>query len=71
MDLVGWEQITVPAGTFRALHLKSAQEQTEAWVLPDLYFGMLKATMKDGSAMVLTDRGSDAKSSITETPRRM
>lgn len=71
MDLVGWEQVTVPAGTFRALHIKAAAEQTDAWVLPDLYFGLLKATMKDGSAMVLTGRGADAKSSITETPQMM
>lgn len=71
MDVVGWEQVTVPAGTFRALHIKHAAEQTEAWILPDLYFGMLKVTMKDGSALVLTGRGTDAKSSITETPRRM
>jgi hypothetical protein len=71
MELVGWEQVTVPAGTFRALHIKSPAEQTEAWVLPDFYFGLLKATMKDGSSMVLTGRGTDAKSSITETPRVM
>ena len=71
MEFVGWEQITVPAGAFRALHIKSAPEQTEAWVLPDLYFGLLKATMKDGSSMVLTGRGMDAKSSIAETPQTM
>lgn len=71
MDLVGWEQTTVPAGTFRALHIRSTAEQTEAWVLPDLYFALLKATMKDGSSMVLTGRGMDAKSSITETPQTM
>jgi hypothetical protein len=39
--------------------------------VPDLYFGLLRATMKDGSTMVLTGRGADAKSSITETPRSM
>ena len=71
MELVGWEQITVPAGTFRAMHVKSAKDQTDAWFLPDLYFGLVRANMKDGSSMVLTGRGTDAKSSITETPRRM
>ena len=71
MELIGWEQVTVPAGTFRALHIKSAAEQTEAWMLPDFYFGLIKATMKDGAAMVLTGRGMDAQSSITETPRTM
>jgi len=68
MELVGWEQVTVPAGTFRALHVKNAREQVEAWILPDLYFGLLRATMKDGSAMALTGRGSDAKSSIPNRP---
>ncbi len=71
MELVGWEQVTVPAGSFRALHIRSAADQTDAWLLPDSYFGLIKATMKDGSAMVLTGRGTDAKSSITETPRSM
>lgn len=71
MELVGWEQVTVPAGSFRALHIKSGEEQTDAWVLPELYFGMLKVKMKDGSTLELTGRGTDAKSSITETPRSM
>lgn len=69
--VVGWEQVTVPAGTFRALHVRHAAEQTDAWVLGDLYFGLLKATMKDGAVMELTGRGTDAKSSITETPQVM
>lgn len=69
MALVGWEQVTVPAGTFRALHVRDAEDQTDAWVVPDLYFGLVRAKMKDGSTMELTGRGGDAKSSITETPR--
>jgi hypothetical protein len=71
MDVVGWEQTTVPAGSFRALHLKHVADQTDAWVVPDLYFGLLRATLKDGSTMELTGRGADAKSSITETPQTM
>jgi hypothetical protein len=71
MTVVGWEQITVPAGAFRALHVRHAGEQTDAWIVPDLYFGLLRATLKDGSTMELTGRGGDAKSSITETPRSM
>lgn len=71
MELIGWEQVTVPAGTFRALHLRSAVEQTEAWVMPDMFVGLVRAKLKDGSTMELTGGGSDAKSSITETPRAM
>jgi hypothetical protein len=68
MEVVGWEQVTVPAGTFRALHVRHARERTEAWIRPELYFGMVKVTTKDGT-MELTGQGNDARSSITETPR--
>jgi hypothetical protein len=65
MDVVGWEQVTVPAGTFRALHFRHPREGTEAWVRPELYFAMVKVVMKDGSVMVLTGHGTGARSSIT------
>ena len=68
---VGWEQVTVPAGAFRALHIKDTGEQTDAWIVPDLYFGLVRAQMKDGSSMELTGKGTGAKSSITETPQMM
>ena len=71
MEFVGWEQVTVPAGSFRAMHIRSPEEQTEAWVLPDMFIGLVRAKLKDGSTMELTGRGGDAKSSITETPRSM
>lgn len=71
MTVVGWEQLTVPAGTFRALHVKDTAEQTEAWLVPDVYFALARAQLKDGSSMELTGKGADAKSSITETPQMM
>jgi hypothetical protein len=71
MEMVGWEQVTVPAGSFRALHVKSAKDQTDAWVVPALYFGLLRVTMKDSSSLELTGQGTGAKSSITETPQAM
>jgi hypothetical protein len=70
MEVVGWEDVAVPAGTFRALHVRNAHDQTEAWVRPELYFGMVKVVTKDG-VMVLTGHGGGAKSSITEQPRPM
>ena len=70
MEIVGWEEVTVPAGSFRALHLRHPKDQTEAWVRPELYFGMVKVVTKDGT-MVLTGHGRGARSSITETPRPM
>lgn len=71
MDVVGWEQLTVPAGTFRALHIKDAAEQADAWLVPDFYFGLARAQLKDGSSMELTGKGTGAKSAITETPQMM
>jgi hypothetical protein len=71
MEVVGWEDVTVPAGTFHALHVRHPRDQTEAWVRPELYFGMVKVVMKDGGTMALAGHGAGAKSSITETPRDM
>ena len=71
MELVGWEDVTVPAGTFHALHVRHPHGQTEAWVRPELYFGIVKVITKDGAVMALVAYGAGAKSSITETPREM
>lgn len=73
MEVVGWEKVTVPGGEFRALHLRHPQAgmMSEVWVQPDLQFGIIKATLKDGGVMELTGQGTDAKSSITETPQEM
>jgi hypothetical protein len=71
MEVVGWEDVTVPGGTFHALHVRNPRDQTEAWVRPELYFGMVKVVTKDGGVMALAGHGGGAKSSITETPRDM
>lgn len=75
MEVVGWEQVTVPGGAFRALHMRSAASGggmvSEVWVQPDLQFAMVKSVLKDGGAMELGAQGTDAKSSITEKPVEM
>ena len=68
--VVGWESVTVPAGTFRALHVRSA-EGGDAWVSRDVPFGMVRVRDKRGTVMVLTGRGHDAKSAIREQPQEM
>ena len=68
--VVGWESVTVPAGTFRALHVRSA-EGGDAWVSRDVPFGMVRVRDKRGTTMVLTGRGNDARSAIRETPQEM
>lgn len=75
-EVLGWEEVTVPAGTFRALHVRPAAEggtQTDVWVSPDVPFGMVKVVMTgtEGSEIVLAGHGTDATSSITETPQEM
>ena len=69
-QVVGWESVSVPAGSVRALHLKNV-DGGEAWVARDVPFGIVKARPKDGGEMVLTGHGMDAKSSITEKPQEM
>jgi hypothetical protein len=62
--------VTVPAGSIKALHMKDS-EGGEAWMSRDVPFGVVKAHLKEGEDLVLTGRGMDAKSSITEKPVEM
>lgn len=64
--VVGWESVTVPAGTFRALHVTTT-DGGEVWASRDVPFGFVKMHGKQGD-LALTGRGADAKSSITEKP---
>ena len=67
--VVGWESVTVPAGTFRALHM-TTDDGGEVWASRDVPFGLVKTHGKQGD-LALTGRGADAKSSITEKPLEM
>jgi hypothetical protein len=67
--VVGWESVVVPAGTFRALHV-TTDDGGEVWASRDVPFGLVKVHGKQGD-LVLSGRGADAKSSITEKPMDM
>lgn len=70
--VVGWESVTVPAGTFRAIHILNANGQGDSWVAPNLPFALVKEAGTDGGQsrqMVLTGHGTGARSLITEKPR--
>jgi hypothetical protein len=67
--VIGWESVTVPAGTFRALHVATA-DGGEVWASRDVPFGLVKTHGKQGD-LALSGRGADAKSSITEKPMQM
>ena len=68
MQLVTWEDATVPAGEFRAMHLRDPRTAAEFWITSGAQSGIVKLTWKDGSTAVLTAQGNDAKSSITGMP---
>ena len=67
--VVGRESVTVPGGTFQALHA-NLDDGTDVWASSDVPFGLVKLRGKDG-VLALTARGSDAKSSLTEKPLDM
>jgi hypothetical protein len=68
--VIGWERVTVPAGTFRALHVQDARGNGDTWVDPDLPLAVVKGTSHGGqSSMELTAHGSGARTRITGKPR--
>jgi hypothetical protein len=70
--IVSWEGVTVPAGTFRALHMVGIKAPSDTWIVPDLPFGVVKVVTggaaADSGRMVLVAHGTGATSQITETP---
>ncbi len=76
-EVVGSEGIDVPAGSFQTVHIRppsgNAQADsldTRVWLSTDATFGLVKTESTLGS-ITLTDMGSGATSSITETPTEM
>lgn len=71
-ELVGEEDVTTPAGSMKAWHLKVA-DGNDAWVSGEVPFGIVKGTSGEsgGDTMVLTGFGNDARSSISEEPQDM
>ena len=69
--VVGWESVTVPGGTFRALHVVGASGHSDSWVVPDLPFALVKENANDEehTQTVLVGHGTGARSQITERPR--
>jgi hypothetical protein len=72
-ETVGWETVTVPAGTFHALRVKvilAGGGERDIWLSKDVPFGIIRNTEPEGKGLVLLDHGTDATSSITETPQK-
>ena len=70
-EAVGTESIEVPAGTFDAIRIRSDDDGSEAWISPDVPFGIVKAVVQEGGTLELIGYGTDATSSITEDPQPM
>lgn len=64
--IVGWETITVPAGSLRVLHTKSS-DGGDVWLSGDVPFGLVRLQEKGQGGLALTGYGTDATSSITDT----
>ena len=71
MTRVGEESVTVPAGTFPAVHYHDPESKNDVWVSESVPFGLIKVHPAGGADIVLTGKGTDAKSRITETPMEM
>lgn len=69
VQVLGWETVQVPGGSFRALHFKDGED--EAWLSKELGFNLVRYVSPRSGTMELTGHGSDAKSSISETPQSM
>lgn len=76
-EVVGTESVDVPAGSFQAVRIhpptanaEADRLETQVWLSTDATFGLVKTESTLGS-MTLTGMGSDASSSITETPTEM
>lgn len=72
-EVVGWETVEVPAGSFDAMHLKSTEggEEADVWISMDIPFGMVRVLTAKGEEMLLVNHGEGAESSINEVPREM
>jgi hypothetical protein len=68
MDAIAWEDVSVPAGKFHALHLRNPRTSLELWITAGRQSGIVKLKSNDGSVGALTAQGDDAKSSMSGTP---
>jgi len=66
---VSVESVTVPAGTYQCEHWRAKDGSGDAWLSSDIVpYSVVKASDKDGDAMLLTKTVNSAKSQITAKP---
>ena len=69
-ERVGKESVTVPPGTFQAVHFRmtTGSNTGDAWIVEGMPFGMIKWTGSQGESAVMMGKGDGAESEITEEP---
>lgn len=70
VSLVGEESVTVPAGTFKAARFHNDKHDSDAWMVKDQPFYLVKSVGKNHE-IALVKSGDGASSSITEEPQDM
>jgi hypothetical protein len=70
VSLVGEESVTVPAGTFKAARFHNEKHESDAWMVRDHPFYLVKSVGKNHD-IALVKSGEGATSSITEEPQDM
>ena len=66
----GEESVTVPAGTFKATRFHNAKHDSDAWMVRDQPFYLVKSVGKNHE-IALAKSGDGATSSITEEPQEI
>lgn len=72
-EVLGWERVETPAGTFSALHVRPQGEAVarplDLWVSADIPFGIVKLELsgRESGAITLVGYGTDATPSIPTT----
>ena len=67
-QVVGMEEITVPAGTFATTHLRFPASGGDVWVSAAVPFGIVRGQLPNQANLQLRAHGTDATASISETP---
>jgi hypothetical protein len=70
VSLVGEESVTVPAGTFSATHFHNEKHNSDAWMVKNQPFYLVKSVGKNHE-IALASSGDGATSSISEEPQEM
>jgi uncharacterized membrane protein len=70
VSLVGEESVTVPAGTFKATRFHNDKQDSDAWMVKDQPFYLVKSVGKSHE-IALVKSGDGATSSITEEAQDM